>query len=308
MAFPSPSLTPPALTNWQFAYGGVTFGAATALGVLKVQGLGDVATIRTGDIARPRQHGELIGLDVYGGRDITVDMWAQSDGVSLQHALLSLAGPTVDGLTTEQPLWFQQPNLPLLAAMCRPRKRTVPWDSDFGAANVAKPVVRWHATDPRLYTAGQTVTVGLPTPTAGMTFPAVFPITFGSSTPNGVTVTNTGNTEMFPLLVITGPVTNPTVQNASIPGTPAITLSNPAQSGFTVLAGDQVVVDLDLQTVQYYAGGVAAGSPADRSSWIVPGSTWWDLPPGPNLIQFLSADSSSVGGTCQVQWASAYML
>lgn len=308
MAFPSPALTPPTLASWQFSLNGYTFGASTADGVLEIDGLGDLATIRSGDMARSRDHGELIGLDLYGGRDFTVNLWAKSDGVSLQDTLLNLAAATVVGLGTEQPLWFQLPNYPLLCCMCRCRKRAVPWDLNYGAANIATPVASFHATDPRIYAAGQSVTTGLPSPTVGMHFPATFPLTFGATTPSGVTVTNSGNTEMRPILVLTGPMTNPTIQNTTITGTPALAFSNPTQVSYTVLAGDQMVIDLDLHSVQYYTGGVSAGNPASRTSWLVPGSTWWDLLPGANLIQFLSADAASVAGTCQIQYASAYQL
>ena len=307
--FPSPSLTPPSLLNWQFSFQGYTFGASQPVGVLQIEGLGDVPTIRNGDMVRARDHGELVGLDLYGGRDVTIDFWAKTDGTSLQSALLSLSAALQVGLSTEQPLWFQQPNLPLLACMCRCRKKAVPWDVTYAAANVALPIAQFHATDPRLYTVGQTATVGLANPTSGMHFPATFPISFGSTGASGATVTNSGNVSMNPVVVITGPVTNPTVQNATISGTPALTISNPLQTSYTVLSGDQLVLDLDAHTIQYFSGGVNSGTAgASRMSWLVPGSTWWSLPPGNNLIQFLSQDSVQVAGTAQIQWASSYIL
>ena len=319
MSFPSPSLTPPTLANWQFSYNGALIGSAQPAGVLQVQGLGDLATIRSGDIARPRDHGELIGLDVFGGRDIQINVAAFTDATSLQDTLNAIANATPVGLTTEQPLWFNIPGYPApLAAMCRTRKRATPWDFNYSAAVFGQPVLSLHATDPRIYAAGQQVTVGLPNPTSGMTFPATFPLTFGSGGSGGVTVTNAGNTEMRPVLVITGPVTNPSVRNASIASVPTLKFSNPFQTTYTVLTGDQLVVDLDLHTVLYYTGGILSGSaPASRGAWLVSGSTWWDLLPasgpnsisgGNNTIQFLSQDSASVAGTCTVQWASAYQL
>ena len=309
MAFPSPTLTPPTLSNWQFSYQGLTFGSGQAIKVAKVEGLGDLAEIRDGDEARPRDHGQIIGLDLFGGRDVTFDLEAESSSGTVETTLLTLAQVTTPGLTTERPLWFQLPGLPLLAVMARPRKRTTPWDVGYQIGNVASVSVQFHCTDPRIYTAGASVTVGLPSPTAGMTFPAAFPLTFGATAASGVTVTNSGNVESRPVLVISGPVTNPSIQNASIPGSPTITLSNPNQTGYTVLAGDQLTVDLDTHAILYYTGGVTAGSPASRGSWLVAGSTWWDLLPNTdNLIQFNSRDSVSVAGTVAVQYASAYQL
>lgn len=309
MAFPSPSLTPPTLGNWQFSYQGLTFGSGQAIKVAKVTGLGDLADIRTGDQPRPRDHGEIIGLDVFGGRDVTFDLEAESSSGQVESTLLTLAQVTTPGLTTEQPLWFQLPGLPLLAVMCRPRKRTIGWDVGFQIGNVGQTSVQFHATDPRVYTAGSATSVGLPSPTAGLTFPVTFPLTFGTTPPNGVTLTNSGNVETRPLLVITGPVTNPSVQNATISGGPTLSLSNPGQTGYTVLAGDQLVIDTDAHTILYYSGGISSGTtPASRSSWLQYGSTWFTMQPGANLLQFFSKDSAAVGASLTVEYASAYQL
>ena len=310
MAFPSPSITPPTLADWQFSFNGELIGASQPAGVLQVSGLGDLATVRSGDVPRPRDHGELIGLDVYGGRDIQISVAAFTDGISLQHTLLAIADAMPIGLVTEQPLWFQIPGYPApLCSMVRPRKRATPWDFNFAAAAFAKPVAQFHSTDPRIYGPGQSATVGLPAPSGGLAFPATFPLTFGTVAPSGVTCVNAGNTESRPLLVITGPVTNPSVRNATITGTPTLSFSNPNQTSYTVLSGDQLVIDLDLHSILYYTGGISSGSPpASRGSWLVAGSTWWDMPSGNNLIQFLSQDALSVAGTCTVEWASAYQL
>lgn len=309
MAFPSPSLTPPTLSAWQFSYNGLTFGQLTPHGVDSVEGL-DLPAIRTADVARPRDHGEFGGLDLYGGRDITFDLNTMTDGVSLQSALLSLAAATDVAMTNEQPLWFQLPNLPLMAIMCRPRKRTIPFDIAYSSGQ-ALPVVQFHATDPRIYAAPSTsVQVSLPAATGGIGFPVTFPAAFGGGGGGGgVTIDNTGNMEMRPVLVITGPCTNPSVENGSLTGAPAITLANPFQTGYTVLSGDQLVIDMDLRSVLYYVGGVGSGTVGgSRRSWIVLGSQWWTLQPGNNLIHFLSQDSGSVSATLAVQYASAYQL
>lgn len=159
MAFPS-GVTPPSLANFQWSYNNVLLGASTPLGVLQVTGLVDLPTIRSGDPNQPRAHGQFIGLDLYGGRDITFNIFAKTDGTSLQSTLTAFAAATVVGLNTEQPLWFQLPNLPLLCIMCRPRKRAIPVDKNY-EVNIGYPVAQFHATDPNIYAVGQSVTVGL---------------------------------------------------------------------------------------------------------------------------------------------------
>ena len=307
MAFPPYGTTPPTLSNWEFWFNGLTFGAGQSVKVKQVVGLGDLPTIRSGDQARPRDHGELVGLDLMSGRDVTFDLEAESPAGVVESTLLTLATSTLVGLTTEGPLWFQLPGLPLLAVMARARKRTVPWDVGFQIGNVGVVSVQFHATDPRVFTAPQAATVGLASPTAGLPFPVTFPLTFGTTAPSGVNITNSGNFETRPVLVITGPVTNPSVSNATTGDT--LTFSNPTQTGYTIASGDQLVVDLDSHSVLYYVGGVSSGSaPASRGNWVVSGSSWWNLPPGTSLVQFLSRDSVSVAGTVQVQYASGYAL
>jgi hypothetical protein len=309
VAFPTPAVVPPTLSAWQFQYAGLTFGHGQPIKIAQVTGIGDLAVIRTGDLSRSRDHGELIGLDLYGGRDISIDLEAEDAGSGVQATLLTLAAATVVGATTEQPLWFQVTGYPLLCVMCRPRKRTAPWDVGYQIGKVGVVSTQFHATDPRLYAATLTATVGLASPTTGATFPVTFPMTFGTVAPSGVTVTNAGNTETRPVLVITGPVTNPSVANSTITGAPTLQFSNPNQVGYTVNSGDQLVIDTDTHSILYYVGGVSSGSaPASRGGWLVSGSTWWDLPPGASLIQFLSQDSASVAGTVQIIWASAYQL
>lgn len=310
MAFPQTwvGLTAPSLTNWQFQYAGLTFGHLQSVKIKQVNGLGDLPPIQGGDQQRSRDHGEWVGLDVYGGRDFTIDLEAETSSGGIAATLQTLAAAALVGFTTETAMWFQLPGYPLLGVMCRPRKRSTPFDVGYQIGNVAVVPTAWHSTDPRLYGFPKTATISLPNPTSGMTFPATFPLTFGASPPNGATLTNGGNTETRPLLVITGPVTNPSIQNATLSGAPTITLSNPNQTSYTVLAGDQLTVDLDSKAITYYVGGVSAGNGAPRGSWLVHGSTWWTLQPGGNLVQFLSKDSASVAGTVQVQWSDGWVL
>lgn len=308
MAFPT--TTPPSLTTGQYSYNGVTLGPSTPYKVTKVTGL-DLPQIRSGDSARGRDHGELVGIDLYGGRNVTASLDVSSSGsTTLAAALADLAAATEVGLTTEQPLWVAPPNLPILGTLCRIRKRSIPWDNTFMIGElVQSAALMWHSTDPFLYGTVQTATVGLGSPTTGMTFPATFPMSFGATQPNSITVPNSGNAETRPVLIITGPVTNPSIENSTVSGAPAITITNPTQTGYTVLAGDQLVVDMDLHTVLYYSGGIGSGtSGASRRNWIVYGSQWWTLGTGSNLIRFSSSDSSSVAGTLEVQWASAYII
>ncbi len=339
--FPSPSLEPPTLSNFQWQFGGLTFGAGTPWGVLKVDGLG-LADIRSGNAPWPRDHGEALGLDLFGGRTIVIDLWDVSGGTSLQARQLELASATNILPGSEQPLWFQLPTFPLLCVMCRIRKRPTTIDSDYAAAQVAKPELVFAASDPRIYTAA--------TATA-----------FAPNHPStSVVLNNTGNTEMRPVVVFSGPLSYPFIKNKTIAGEPKLEVINPAarkareaeelakrviwekeqkeskitkkereekeaalkaelvaeekedaEKGEepTVKEGDQILLNLGpVHLAQYWTGGVGVGSPVNVSGWIAPGSVWWDLLPGNNTVQFGSIDNKNTGGTATTSWASAYQL
>lgn len=320
MAFPDPSLTPPDIANWQWSYNGLTMGADTPYGVLTAEGH-DLASIVSGDVGIPRDHGEFMGLDLFRGRDPILDFWIKSDGTSVQHAQLALAAASNVQPNVEMPLWFQLPTLPLLCIMCRPRKRPFKIDANYAAANIAQPSLTLHATDPRMYTAGSSVDVSLGSPDGGLgPFPVgggsalPFPLTFGVFVPGAETVTNTGIMETRPIVIFTGPLTGPSIQNLTAPGEPLVAFINPFDSPtldpFTVLPGDQLLVDFaSPHRVLYYSGGIAAGLPPQpEGGWVTFSSTWWTLLPGDNDLVFRSRDSTDTGGTCTIQWASAYQL
>jgi hypothetical protein len=312
MSFPDPSLVAPTLANYQMQYNGLTLGPGTGYSFQKVEGL-DLANLRSGDTARARDHGEAIGLDLMSGRDVTLTMLVQTDGTSMQHALTAFAKAFAPAGVTEAPLYVQLPNLPLLAMECRPRQRTAPLDVEgWTVAQVASVAVQLHATDPRLYAAPSTALVAsVPTPGGGLTFPVTFPASFGggSSTAN-LFPNNTGNIEMRPVLVITGPCTNPRVINSATGW--ALTFTNPAQTGYTLNAGDTLTIDLDARTILYLVNGTTVASSV--RNWLVAGSIWPNatsvpgIMPGSQTIQFSTSDSGFVAGTLALKYAPAYLI
>src|ERR1017187_4522931 len=308
MPFPPYGTAVPSLSTYQLSYLGLTMGPSTAYGFKMMEGF-DQPVIRSADVARPREGGELAGLDLSSGRELILTGLVQSDGTSVQHAMSALA-TTLLPTFNEAPMWFQFPNLPLLASMVRPRKGTGPLDVTTGAVN--NKVLGFHATDPRLYAAPSQVSGGLPAPLGGMHFNATFNLSFGGG--SSVTVLscpNAGNVDTRPVLVITGPVTNPIVTNQTTGW--ALSFTNPFQSSFTLNAGDTLTVDTDLHTVLYLASGNTVAVPV--RNWVVPGAIWpgtvagiQGLQPGANTISFNSQDSGSVAGTLAVQWSSAYTI
>lgn len=305
-----PTTSAPSLETWQMRFNGLTTGPGTPYG-LKSSDFATLPNVRSGDSARSRAHGELAGLDLLSGRDIVLAGNVQADSTSVMHAVGALAAAFAPALPIG-PLWVDLPTLGTLGTMCRVRKRNIPLDLDFYAAGVGRVSMLLHSTDPRLYGAPQSASCGLGTPLGGLTFPVTFPASFGGGSVAGViNADNAGGSDMLPILIITGPCTNPTVENATTGW--SLSFSNPLGSGYTLNAGDTLTVDTDLQTITYLPSGTTTGQ--SRANWLVAGSTWpnpiapvYGLAVGNNVLQFTSSDATTVAGTLTAQWANAYLL
>jgi hypothetical protein len=283
MSFPTGAA--PSLSNWQVQFNGLTMGLGTPYLFTKIEGL-DFPAVRKGDVSRALELGELQGVDLLAGRDVTLTGDFVTDGASLAHAQQALATAFVPALS-EQPLWLQLPNWPTLATMVRPRRFSTPIDVtwSFGLAHF---VIGLHATDPRLYTAAQTITI---------------------ADKSQGTMINTGNVDTRPLLTLNGPITTPVIQSTT--GW-TLTIANPGQgTGLTLNSGDTLTIDLDFHIVQYTPSG---GQATNARNWIKAGAVWPStlagidgLAPGSNTISLSSADSTA-SGSAVVTWASAYVL
>lgn len=302
MSFP-PIACPVTLQPWQGYFQGVTFGASTPYQLLTIPQGFDMVAINSQDVQYPRAEGEIIGLDVAKGRDISLDFWvAPAQGLTIQQLVLNLASAFQVQGNLEVPLWINLPGWGTLGFMVRTRKRHMPIDLNYSAASLAKPKVVVHATDPLAYGPTQTATI---TPAsgsggAGVTFPITFPVSFAQVTA-GVTVTNSGNFPVDPVVTFIGPIATPTIscngQN--------FTLYNPNQgSGNTLESGETVEVDFRTHSVVYNVTGTPQLTAVN--SWVVYGSSYFDLPPGNSTIVLSTGSASS--GSVQVQYASGWFL
>ncbi len=299
MPFPDPSLAPPSLQPWQLSYGGLTFGGIVPAAAYQLQSIDySPPAVLSGDAQRPLDQGEFAGLDVLPGRDTVLTQVVISDGISLDHSRQVL-GSVLGVGAVEQPLYLRLPT-GLYACMARPRKHQYTADitTVFGKGTVVSSML--HSTDPRWYAApSKQASVGLPGPLGGLTFPATFPASFGGGGAGGILqVLNSGLFEMRPIFIVLGPCTNPTIQNLSLPGAPAL--------GFNLMlgAGDTLAIDTDFQSIVYTVGGSTIGS--SRRNALTATSTWFNFPPGLSQIEFTTTDSAQAG-RLTVQWADAYV-
>ena len=299
----------PTVAKFQWSLGGLTVGenqGASGWSVQYSDGL-DLPPISSGDQKRPFDIGEFIGDDFPDGRDLTVQLLryggtAYQGGaaaLTLQQALVNLL-PTAQSPyagETETPIWVNRPGFGQLCASVRWRKYGQRSDVNLAYFKQRNPIIVMHATDPRLY--GPTTRTQLSAPSAGtgLSFNFSFPISFGGgSAISQATINNTGTIEMRPLITIQGPSDTPSLSNATLSGTPTIAYN------LVLGSNQQLVIDLDLESA--YITTIGTGVNVDVDSTLVAGSTFWNLPPGNNLIQYSDNNSK---GICYVDWAPAYI-
>lgn len=308
MSFPAPTVQAPTLATWQAQLGALTIGEETPWGFDKVTGVG-ITAVRSGDSTRPRDTGQWAGLDLLGGRTIVLGLTVVADTTSLESSQNRLAAALQPGGKTETPFWFKLPGHPQLCSMVRLRKRSFPVDLTW-SAGLAFVQLQLRSKDPLLYGDTQVGTVGLPLPLGGLGFNATFPLSFGGGSATGdLVITNTGNAPMRPILVITGPCTDPKVANDQTGW--SLKFSNPSQTGLTLQSGDTLTVDLSARTVTLVTSGTTVGSA--REFWTVAGSVWPTktgpdgLAAGLQTIQFSSSDATYQSGQLAVRWAPSFL-
>jgi Phage tail protein len=182
--------------------------------------------------------------------------------------------------------------------MARIRKRQMPRNIELALGGLGKVALMFAADDPRWYAQTQQASVTPPTKTAGFSFPMKFPLSFGGGSVAGsLAVTNAGNIETRPLLIVEGPCESPSITNITAEGSPNL------QFNLTIASGAKLVIDTDFHTATYYTAGTTLGS--TRLGTLAYGSEWFTLGVGTSTLQFLAGTNE---GTLSVQWASAWIL
>jgi hypothetical protein len=141
------------------------------------------------------------------------------------------------------------------------------------------------AADPRIYSNTlHSVNVGATaSPTVGMGFAMVFPISFGGSgTVASVLATNSGTGPTPASIRIDGPIVNPTLTNA--------TSAQVIAFAYTLGTGEYLLIDTEARTIVF-------NGTTNRFSALDFGNTtgWWSLLPGTNDIRL--AGSGITGAT-----------
>lgn len=275
----------------QFEYSGLLFGGCcTGINFVDAQGF-DLGAIRSGDVARPRDHGMIAGTDFLSGRtiDITLGVAGASDP-DLDAKMASLSMLSANMGKTEIPLVFQLPGQGKRRVNARLRRRSFPVDIGYNKANIVQVLMRFEATDPRIYdNALSTLNISLPTSSGGLGWPVSWPLAWGSSTSGLNNAVNAGTFATRPIVTFVGPLTSPSLQN--------VTTGQTWISTFDLQSGDTLVVDFDQRTV-------LLNGTASRYSYLTSSSVWWELPPGTSQLLLGAAAGN---GSATVSWRSAWL-
>lgn len=273
------------LAPYQLSYNGLVFGAGRDVQLVSVTGLREAPATRGGDIPKPRRHGSYGGLTLFGERIVTLTLGVSVTVASFEQVVSGMAAAFANisdpaGLLPLQfnlsPAWTSARQV-----IGRVTKAGYPVDLDYQYQRLKAIPVELTCPDPLITdTATQSVSAGLPSPTAGLAFPVGFPVGFGASVGGSFQVVNNGNEALPPVWTFTGPVTWPTLTMGAYTLTFQLTLA----------AGDTLVVDCAANTA------VLNGS-ASRAGTVATGSTFFFIPPGGATVGFSSVDSTQVAGT-----------
>lgn len=288
----------PVTGDWQAAYGGLDLGAGTPYRIQPpVEGL-DMPPVVVSDQDKLRDHGQYPGDDFLGPRSTVWAFKIAADDRATFTAQQSTLRAAFRPCEDERPMTFQLPGVAgggMRRILCRPRRRSDPVALTHAISRTVV-TVQLDASDPRIYDDTESsVSTGLASSAVGLTWPLTWPLNFGGASTSGtVTAANAGDFSTPWTAVITGPVTNPSIENVDT-GDQLIFTAN---GGLVLASGDTLVVDSATKTA-------LLNGTASRYDRLASPVSWWDLEPGDNHLRFGGTTSGSP--TMTVTWRSAWI-
>lgn len=275
--------------DFQFEYNGLLFGGDTGYEIVS-SNLFDLPALRTSDVNRPQRDGQFAGNDLMAGKSIVLQLeaWA-SDGTDMGARVAAIMEAFSPGTTHD--LVTQIPSMGQIKLECRVRRRSLPLNIDQ-IAGLQRFSVELYAVNPIWQSNTQkAVFIGLGSVSGGLSFPISFPISFGETNVGASSMTNSGTYDSFPLVVIVGPITDPTLENRTVGKTLTFT--------GTLAVGEQLWVDFDSRTV-------LLDNSASRYNWVDDSSQFWSLVPGTNEV-WLGGTAGAGTPVALAAWRDAWV-
>jgi hypothetical protein len=270
--------------------GGLLIGAGQPWVFVSAQGF-DSPDMKVSDTERPLDHGSLVlGTDYANGRTIAMTVaLSETYASSTYQARMDLLKGIMAPREVDLSLRYAYNAAGSRRIFCRPRRCEFALDADTRwGAFIAH--LQFFAGDPRIYSddqASQAMT--LPSVSGGLGWPLGWPVGWGTAVGGTVNITNLGNFPTRPVVVFTGPLTGPSVENT--------TTGQVLETTFNLTAGSSLVIDFDARTIE--ENGFAS-----RYSYLTADSSWWDLIPGLNQVR-ISASSGT--GAATIYYRSAWI-
>lgn len=255
------------LNNYQFQFGSFVFGGANSpYQIYDIDGLESLPDLAVQDDNRGFNDGMYTGRDFLRGRTITMNILTfAGNGLSAQQNFQLLQAGLNVQTTGTTPMTFQLSQYDsqmVINARVRGRRTTIDPEYTFG---YIRSQYTFFAADPRYYSDPETVISLIPIQALGRTYDRVYDLTYGGGSSGG-SVLNTGNTTTYPVITITGPITNPTISNN--------TTGQFVTVNTTLLASDSLIIDLYEKTITLN-GSYARNLLNNNSEWFgcAPGTT-----------------------------------
>ena len=280
--------------NYEFAFNGWLFGGpGQGVQVLEVSGLEDLPELRVQDDTRGFQDGMFTGRDFLSGRTLSFTLQIMNDSAaSMQTYLSQLKANLQFQQSGTGTLQFLLPGRSLQRVSARVRRRSLKIDPEY-AYGRSYATVEFFCPDPRIYDdALQTLTLS-PTSQVGRDYDRIYDLVYtvpsGSTSSFGSCV-NSGNVTVYPLITLTGAMTNPIIVNSTTGQSIPLTVNTSAS--------DVIVIDPDLRSVTYN------GNPARNI--VTNAAQWFGFPPGTTTIGIV-VSSAAVAATGTITFRNGYV-
>jgi len=247
------------------------------LRILRSSNLWMAPDLRSNDTEMPGSHGVAAGTDLYGARRVPLTIQLQVgewDGWAAVHQrmpdVIAAWAPTSEDVELR---WTDDTGDYVMFG--RPRQAAP--NMELAAAGVVNFDCRFLATDPFIYSATEHVAgTAAPTPSAGFTFPLVFPIVFGpAGTSGAMQIDNSGTAPSSRWrAAFVGPASEPRISVAG----------RGVTYGGDLAAGQILIVEGRSRTALLQGTSTVHASLTERN--------WFSLPPGVSEVQFSTADNS----------------
>jgi tail protein len=281
---------------YQYEYNGLLLGAGTLYQAIRVSGLIGYPALRSGTVDRFGNHGGSGGRHYMPHREFVLnfDYAVETDEefAAARSELMTAFRPRVMP-DDELPFVFWHPGAPdKMYIKARPVDFNAEVNRRF-ALKYPEHAVRFEATDPLHYGITEySTSLGLQIDLTGLDLPMVFPLNFGPSSSDTVTLTNNGTAPATWKCNITGLVAGPRLEKVDT----GEVLNFP---NLTVQLGEYLLIDEFNR--QVLLNGVSS-----RRGDMTSASKWFKLDPGETTTIRYANNGAASSSTATFYWHYAY--